>query len=122
MFITPKEKGLTQDQIDKICEDLWAKVKPRKCPDCGVEWGSKHDDNCDVARCTKCGGQRLSCDCKNGDGDSDIWSGLWPGVMECYKNKLICYDTCRYPDNGKELGWCFDLNKWALMNMSNQNS
>ena len=85
-------------------------------------WGSKHDDNCDVARCTKCGGQRLSCDCKNGDGDSDIWSGLWPGVMECYKNKLICYDTCRYPDNGKELGWCFDLNKWALMNMSNQNS
>jgi hypothetical protein len=118
MFITPKEKGLSQEQINKICEDLWTKEKPRRCPDCGVEPGSKHDDNCDVARCTECGGQRLSCDCENGSGDSDTWEGLWPGVKECYQMKLICYDTCRYPDNGEELGWGFDLNTWSIMDMT----
>ncbi len=118
MFITPKEKGLTQDQINKICEDLWAKEKPKRCPDCGVDIGEIHGDYCDVSHCLNCGEQTIFEDCC-GNIKHDTWTGIWPGVKECYENKLICYDTCRYPDNGEELGWGFDLNKWALMNMTN---
>ena len=121
MFLTPREMGISHEEVNKICENLWAKQKPRNCPDCGVSSGTKHDDNCDVARCTKCGGQRLSCECENGDGDSDIWLGLWPGVKECYESKLICYDTCKHPITHNEMGWCFDLNKWALISMTNLN-
>lgn len=55
------------------------------CPDCGVEIGTPHDINCDVARCLVTGGQRLSCDNHRDRTDcgEDIWTGKWPGVMEC---------------------------------------
>jgi len=63
----------------------------RKCPDCGAEPDKRHREGCDVARCLNTGIQRLQCDCeKCGD---DIWTGMWPGIQECYDQKLLCFDT-----------------------------
>lgn len=109
MFKTPKQMGLSQQEVDKICEDLWKdREEVSDCPDCGAKPGKKHRMGCDVARCSICGYQLLSCDCKKGK--PDTWTGIWPGIKECYEQKLICYDTCTHPITGKELGWCFDLN------------
>jgi hypothetical protein len=113
MFLTPKQLELNQKQIDEICERLWKKElesAQKNCHDCGVAPGERHLEGCDVARCTSCGGQRLGCDCK--DGQPDVWTGVWPGIKECYEQKLICYDTCLYPSTNTEIGWSFDLNEW----------
>jgi len=80
---------------------------PGKCPDCGVKTGEKHVEGCDVARCLKCGGQRLSCDCKGKAGGGDIWTGLWPGVKECHEKGYVVYDTA----SGQIM---FDLNREAF--------
>ena len=104
MFKTPKQMGIDLPQVLEICEELWnSRSNKMSCPDCGVEPGEQHDPNCDVSMCTSCGMQRLSCDCE--DGETDIWSGIWPGIKECYDQHLICYD-----DNSGF--WCFDLNTW----------
>lgn len=116
MFLTPKQLGLNQQQIDEICERLWkedCKSSKSHCNDCNAAPGERHMEGCDVTRCTSCGCQRLGCNCEGGE--PDIWTGLWPGIKECYEQKLICFDTCPYPKE-KELNakhWCFDLNEWV---------
>ena len=99
---TPEEMGLTTEQINDICEKLWIGSTLRNCNDCGAEPGERHMRDCDVARCTECEGQRLSCGCKKGN--EDVWTGVWPGYKECYEQKLIT--TC---DTLKG-EWMFDLN------------
>ena len=99
--------GLSDEQIDEIAERLIAKEKANNdlsCPDCGVIPGRKHQEGCDVARCKTCGGQRLGCDCEDGDGD--VWDGVWPGTIEALEQRLICcWDY--------ERDWMADLNELA---------
>jgi hypothetical protein len=54
----------------------------RKCPDCSAEPGESHGVNCDVERCSACGGQRLQCNCENHDPLFARWTGIWPGQAE----------------------------------------
>ena len=103
---TPKEMGLNEDQITEIVDRLYkeaTKDLTNTCPDCGVVGGANHQHGCDVARCKSCGGQVLSCDCK--DPGEDKWTGLWPGVKECYEERLIAFGGG---------SWFFDLNTLAM--------
>ena len=109
---TAEEAGLTQDQINEIAEKLWKERKAeatQSCPDCAVAPGQPHETGCDVARCTNCGGQALSCSCITKG--IDIWLGLWPGIKECYEQKLICRGNFGKGD------WRFDLNTEAMLRM-----
>lgn len=105
-FLKPDELKLSPSDVKKIADDLMLAenkrfIKKNTCPDCGVSPNKKHTGSCDVARCTVCGGQLLSCDCEKGK--PDIWTGLWPGVQECYDKQMVVYDTA-----SKQ--FCFDLN------------
>jgi hypothetical protein len=57
-----------------------------QCPDCGVAIGKAHIsydyDGCDIARCLVTGLPRLSCT-RNHDHGRDVWSGWWPGDLDC---------------------------------------
>jgi len=105
---TPAEMGLDEDQITEIVERLYLEAKAeatRSCPDCGAKPGEVHDGGCDVARCSTCGGQAISCGCGDTKAD-DVWTGMWPGKQECYEQRLIAH--------GERDGWMFDLNTLAM--------
>lgn len=49
-----------------------------KCPDCHAEPGKPHQDGCDIARCTICGKQRITCE----HGTSNVgWGEFWSGQI-----------------------------------------
>lgn len=95
------------------------------CPDCGAEPGAAHTDGCDVARCPKCKGQRLSCDCVAPYPES-VWSGVWPGSLEAASNEMFSrfVGADGQPTGGTGGRWqkCApedpgagpDLNEWAF--------
>lgn len=50
----------------------------KKCRDCAVRPGERHEYGCDVARCSVCGWQHLSCYAHE-DAPMALWSGRWAG-------------------------------------------
>ncbi len=56
--------------------------KLTNCHDCSARPGQKHQEGCDVERCSVCGEQRLGCDCKGHDKEFAKWTGIWPGMAE----------------------------------------
>ena len=93
---------------ENILKELYNEHFKENCPDCNASIGEEHDENCDVAECDTCGGQRLSCDCK--EENHAKWTGYWPGIDYCYKNKLVVYDTA-----SKTI--MFDLNTAVMQKM-----
>ena len=83
-------KSPSIDMLETLMLEAMSRAN-EKCHDCGVSPGEVHTPGCDVARCLSCGGQRLSCRCRGNEGDGDIWTGLWPGTVECFEYGLVCY-------------------------------
>ena len=52
------------------------------CPDCGVNHGQRHSPSCDVDHCKNCGMQLLAGCCDTPIGPN-VWTGIWPGTLEC---------------------------------------
>jgi len=106
MWKSITEFGKTEAEIDQIIEDLWKEdSKPQTCHDCGVEPNQNHLRGCDVERCSKCKGQRISCGCTT-EQVSEVWTGIWPGTVECKELRLVTTF-----DEGKT--WSFDYNELA---------
>jgi len=40
-----------------------------RCPECNVTPGGVHHSNCDHEQCPRCGGQLISCDCFDSEGE-----------------------------------------------------
>lgn len=83
-------KSPSKDMLEFLMLEAMSRAT-EKCHDCGVSPGEAHLPGCDVARCLSCGRQRLSCSCKGNEGDGNIWTGLWPGTIECFEYGLVCY-------------------------------
>ncbi len=104
------------------------------CPDCGVETGEAHREECDVAVCVHTGMQRLLCgvvpvfvggelvsmddrDAHPGeDCGADIWSGEWPGNADCRRLGWYSYfvpygDPSWVPCSPDHPGATEDLNR-----------
>jgi hypothetical protein len=89
------------DAVTELLRQQGTLLQPTSCPDCAVVPGEMHHPDCDVQRCSVCGGQRLSCDCNYvSEDDPDHqdshdpafarWTGFWPGTLECIALGYMC--------------------------------
>ena len=83
--------SLSTDALKDVREKL-SQVSDRGklCPDCGVPPETTHLGGCDVAHCTVCSRQCLTCECEGEH--SDVWTGEFPGVVECRIRGWYCQD------------------------------
>jgi hypothetical protein len=83
------------------------------CPDCQACPGDSHKDGCDVARCTVCGWQRISCDHGNtGLGWGAIWTGEWPGDVEVREYGLADLNDLAMMAARGQLWWDGRVQRW----------
>jgi hypothetical protein len=77
----------SQELLDQLYKEA---LTDQPCNDCGAEVGEPHVPGCDVARCTICGGQDISCDCEDAPRPfMQLWEGLWPGKKDAYEEGLV---------------------------------
>lgn len=86
-----------------------------KCYLCSVAIDEMHLEGCGIARCSKCGLQAIGCGCDNW-WDVDLWSGFYPGDIECARLGYWCkfdngWKTCDESDPNAVP----DLNKYIQL-------
>ena len=81
-------------------DELYLKKLP--CGDCGVKPDEQHLRHCDVARCKLCGWQNISCPCVDLERDMTVWTGIWPGTIECIEYDLFSYWGPPWIECGKD--------------------